>query len=89
MGQGILISSSSSYGESMVRPRIANSIVELIGATPMVRLGKTAINSGAKIVLKLESMEPCSSVKDRIAKFMIEEAEIRGDIIPGRTTLVI
>lgn len=79
---------ASSYADSMVRPKIADSIVELIGATPMVKLGKTAINSRAKIVLKLESMEPCSSVKDRIAKSMIEEAERRGDIIPGKTTLV-
>jgi len=72
------------------RPKIADSIVDLIGATPMVRLGRTAIAAGvvANIVLKLESMEPCSSVKDRIAKSMIEEAEKRGTITPGSTVLV-
>ena len=60
---------------------IADSIVDLIGNTPMVRLSK--VNSGANIVCKLESHEPCSSVKDRIAITMISEAEKRGEIKPG------
>lgn len=74
----------------MAMPKIADSIVDLIGATPMVRLGKTAKNAGvvANIILKLESMEPCSSVKDRIAKSMITEAQKRGDITAGKTVLV-
>jgi len=72
------------------RPLIANSIVDTIGATPCVRLNRLAVDNGvvANIVLKLESMEPCSSVKDRIAKSMIEEAEKRGDITPGQTVLI-
>ena len=70
------------------RPKIAESIVDLIGATPIVKLGRTAAGLPANILLKLESMEPCSSVKDRIAKSMIEEAEKRGDITPGRSILV-
>jgi threonine dehydratase len=72
------------------RPKIGDSIVDVIGNTPCVRLGRLARENGvvANIVLKLESMEPCSSVKDRIAKSMIMEAEQRGDIIPGVTTLV-
>ena len=62
----------------------------MIGATPCVRLGKLArdANVVANIVMKLESMEPCSSVKDRIGRSMILEAQERGDIIPGVTTLV-
>ena len=74
----------------MERPKIADSILDVIGATPMVRLGKLARDAGvvANIILKLESMEPCSSVKDRIGKSMILEAEARGDIQPGRSILV-
>jgi cysteine synthase A len=71
-------------------PKIANNIVECVGNTPMVRLGRVGKENGvvADILLKLESMEPCSSVKDRIAKSMIEEAEKRGEITPGETILV-
>ncbi len=74
----------------LARPLIADSIVDVIGATPMVRVGRLARENGvvADIVLKLESMEPCSSVKDRIAKSMIEEAEKRGEIVPGETILI-
>jgi cysteine synthase A len=74
----------------MAGPKIANNVVELIGRTPMVRLGKLAREYGvvADIVLKLESMEPCSSVKDRLGKSLIEEAEKRGDIRPGETVIV-
>lgn len=42
----------------------------------------------ANIVLKLESMEPCSSVKDRLAKSLIEGAESRGEITPGKSVIV-
>jgi cysteine synthase A len=66
-------------------PKIANSIVDLIGRTPIVRLGKVARDAGvvAEICLKLESMEPCSSVKDRLGKALIEGMEERGEIRPG------
>jgi cysteine synthase A len=74
----------------LARPLIADSIVDVIGATPCVRLGRVAQehNVVANIILKLESMEPCSSVKDRIAKSMIEEAEKRGEINPDTTFLI-
>jgi len=69
-------------------PKVANSITELIGNTPMLKLGRAAEGLEATILCKLESMEPCNSVKDRIAYSMITEAEKRGDISPGKTTLV-
>jgi cysteine synthase A len=72
--------------------KIAGSILDLIGNTPMVRLSGAIVEEEkdlvANIFLKLESMEPGNSVKDRIAKAMIESAEARGEIAPGRTVLV-
>ncbi|KAJ8603130.1 hypothetical protein CTAYLR_004580 [Chrysophaeum taylorii] len=69
-------------------PKIAESITELIGNTPMCRLRRVVSPDGADVVVKLESMEPCNSVKDRIGLSMISEAEKRGLIVPGETTLV-
>lgn len=70
------------------RPKIANDITELIGNTPLLRLQRLPPSVGADIICKMECMEPCNSVKDRIGNSMIAEAEARGDITPGKTTLV-
>ena len=103
------------------KPKIAESITDLIGNTPLLKLGTTAgvhppppvrprraslcaarvscdtcdpsprycaAGLDATILCKLESFEPCNSVKDRIGYSMITEAEKRGDIKPGETTLV-
>ena len=71
------------------RPLIANDITELIGSTPLLRLNRVpGPDCKATILCKMESMEPCNSVKDRIGFSMIQEAELRGDISPGKTTLV-
>jgi cysteine synthase A len=70
------------------KPKVAKSITELIGNTPLLQLGRSVEGLEATILAKLESMEPCSSVKDRIGYAMITEAEKRGDIAPGKTTLV-
>ena len=71
------------------RPKIADTVVDVIGNTPMIRLNKVTANCpGAEVIAKLESNNPGASVKDRIAKSMILEAEKRGDIAPGKTTLV-
>ncbi len=58
--------------------KVANSITELIGNTPLLRLNKIAVGLGADILLKLESFNPLSSVKDRIGLAMIEDAERKG-----------
>jgi cysteine synthase A len=70
--------------------RIAKSITQLIGRTPLIQLNKIPYSEGvlAQIVFKLESMNPASSVKDRIGASMIIEAEKEGLIIPGKTVLV-
>ena len=68
--------------------KIAASVTDLVGDTPMVELQRVSAPSGARIIAKLESMEPCCSVKDRIGRNMIEDAEKKGIIQPGKTTLV-
>ncbi len=67
--------------------RIANSITELVGNTPLVRLGRIGSGLHADILAKLESFNPCSSVKDRIGLSMIEAAERDGKIGPETVIL--
>ncbi len=68
--------------------RIFESIADTIGRTPLVRLHKLQQGLPGQIVVKLESFNPMSSVKDRIAYSMINDALERGTIKPGRTTVV-
>ncbi|MCG5243345.1 cysteine synthase A [Azospirillum doebereinerae] len=72
------------------RGKVYDSILDTIGATPLVRLSRLADEAGVKaqILGKLEFFNPLASVKDRIGNAMIEAAEAAGTIAPGRTTLV-
>ncbi|MFC4075503.1 cysteine synthase A [Salinithrix halophila] len=65
--------------------RVAENILQLIGETPVVKLNRIVGKADADVYLKLEYFNPGSSVKDRIAYSMIQEAEKRGDLKPGST----
>jgi cysteine synthase A len=72
-------------GEKMVR--IAKDITELVGNTPLVRLNRITEGGVAVVLAKLESFNPCSSVKDRIGLSMLEEARRQGKI--GKETIIL
>jgi len=64
---------------------IADSVLDVIGNTPLVRLHRVVPEGSAEVLAKLESLNPAGSVKDRIALSMIEDAEARGELQPGAT----
>lgn len=67
------------------RPLVANDVLELVGATPLVRLNRVVPEGAATVLGKLENLNPAGSVKDRIALSMIEAAERAGILRPGAT----
>src|SRR5436309_1546748 len=79
----------------MIEPRLDNrpcggkygDIVQAIGHTPLVELKRLSPKPGVRIYAKLESYNPTGSVKDRVARAMIEDAEQKGAIRPGQTIL--
>ncbi|MEX2194432.1 MAG: cysteine synthase [Thermoleophilaceae bacterium] len=79
----------------MLEPRLDNrpcggrygDIVQAIGNTPLVELKRLSPKPGVRVWVKLESHNPTGSVKDRVARAMIEEAEAAGAIRPGQTIL--
>src|SRR5687768_13465698 len=79
----------------MLEPRLDNrpcggkygDIVQAIGQTPLVELKRLSPKPGVRLYAKLESVNPTGSVKDRVARSMIEDAEAKGAIRPGQTIL--
>src|SRR5580765_4296189 len=67
--------------------KIANSVIDLVGNTPLVRINRLAQGIGAQIVAKLEFYSPAANVKDRIGVSMIEAAERSGKLKPGMTVV--
>ncbi len=70
------------------RPAIAESAIDLVGNTPLVKLSRFAPDAPGILLGKVEAFNPGFSVKDRIGVALIEDAEARGIIEPGKTTLV-
>ncbi|QKS44421.1 cysteine synthase A [Paenibacillus cellulosilyticus] len=68
-------------------PRIVQSITDLIGDTPAIRLRRLVTDQDAEVLVKLEKLNPSGSVKDRAASALIADAERRGMIVPGSTII--
>jgi cysteine synthase len=66
---------------------VAPSLLDLVGHTPLVELSRISPKDSVRIYAKLEGQNPTGSIKDRVAKTMIEAAEASGDLQPGRELL--
>ena len=67
--------------------KVADSLLRLVGDTPLVELSRLAPTEGVRIFAKLEGENPTGSIKDRVAKAMIDAAEASGELEPGRELL--
>jgi [CysO sulfur-carrier protein]-thiocarboxylate-dependent cysteine synthase len=70
-----------------VRSVLAPSLLDLVGNTPLVELSRLSPKPGVRLYAKLEGQNPTGSIKDRVAKAMIEAAEASGELEPGRELL--
>jgi [CysO sulfur-carrier protein]-thiocarboxylate-dependent cysteine synthase len=66
---------------------LTTSLLEAVGSTPLVELPRLAPHEGVRLYAKLEGQNPTGSIKDRIAKTMVEAAEASGELEPGRALL--
>ncbi|HEY7197868.1 MAG TPA: cysteine synthase family protein [Gaiellaceae bacterium] len=70
-----------------MRSLVAPSLLDLVGNTPLVELTRLTPKEGVRLYAKLEGQNPTGSIKDRVAKAMIETAEAAGELEPGRELL--
>jgi cysteine synthase B len=70
-----------------VAPRLATGILELIGSTPLIELERLSPSPSVRLYAKLEGQNPSGSIKDRVARAMIDAAETAGELEPGRRLL--
>ena len=68
-------------------PPVASSLLDLVGSTPLVELPRLTPKPSVKLYAKLEGQNPTGSIKDRVAKAMLEDAEASGELEPGRALL--
>jgi [CysO sulfur-carrier protein]-thiocarboxylate-dependent cysteine synthase len=73
--------------ETEARSSPARNILELVGNTPLVELPRLSPKPGVRLYAKLEGQNPTGSIKDRVAKAMVEAAEASGELEPGRALL--
>jgi cysteine synthase B len=87
-GATVILLPAMAGGEATVpRATVVTSVLDLIGSTPLVELTSLSPKQGVRIYAKLEGQNPTGSIKDRIARSMIEAAEASGELAPGRRLL--
>jgi [CysO sulfur-carrier protein]-thiocarboxylate-dependent cysteine synthase len=82
-GTTVILLPAMAGGERTLTP----SLLETVGRTPLVELSRLSPEGGARLYAKLEGQNPTGSIKDRIAKTMVEAAEVSGELEPGRELL--
>jgi cysteine synthase/molybdopterin converting factor small subunit len=84
-GSTVILLPAMAGGERAVAP--SPSLLDTVGRTPLVELPRMAPHAGVRLYAKLEGQNPTGSIKDRVAKAMVEAAEERGELEPGRELL--
>ncbi len=87
-GQTVILLPAMAGGSTPPRSRpVVSSLLDLVGSTPLVELSRISPKPSVQIYAKLEGQNPTGSIKDRVAKSMIEAAEASGELKPGRHLL--
>jgi cysteine synthase/molybdopterin converting factor small subunit len=86
-GSTVILLPAMAGGQHVAQKKLPRSILDTVGNTPLVELTRLSPRESVKIYAKLEGQNPTGSMKDRVAKSMIEAAEARGELQPGRELL--